>query len=179
MAYPNNNGSYRNSYPNNERNPSPPFASTPLINRSRPRFAYSGPPNYPRPGSSASKPNPSGSFAELMRSRYIPSDNMSDSMINNCGDSMQYMDTTFQNDNPSFRSDYDSSTSFQSQNSSLYYSCNESFGGISPRKPLPLLDNPYPQGAPMDRPLRFQTPQSPPPPPLNRPPNFQSSPVSK
>lgn len=183
MAYP-YDGGFRNNggFGNNERHPSPPpFATTPIIPRSRPRFANSGPPNYPRPGSSATRPNPS-SFSDLMRSRYNPSDQMSDSMRNNCGDSMHYMDGTFQND--SFASEYNSSVdSFQSQNSSLYYSCNESFGAASPRGRFPRSDFHSPHRAPMDRPFQpppllmdgqshFEPAQQE---PWNRPRNFQST----
>ncbi|KAG8178403.1 hypothetical protein JTE90_005293 [Oedothorax gibbosus] len=135
----------------------PPFASTPAIARAqRPRFAYTGPPNYPRPGSSASKPNPS-SFSHLMRSRYVPTDSLSDSMMNNFGDS-SYMDVSYIQDR-SFASEYSSHN--ESMDSSVYYSCNDTFSG-SPKKNFPLLDLPYmQQAAAAGRSGSFQsTPQS-------------------
>lgn len=144
MDYPNNDD-YGNSpgrridfgFQNNDvfRPPTnPPFASTPAMNRGqRPRFAYSGPPNYPRPGSSAAKPNPS-SFSDLMRSRYVPVDN-SESMMNNYGDSMLNRDISYLPES-SYVSEYNSHS--DSMDSSVYYSCNESFSN-SPQKKFPLL----------------------------------------
>lgn len=87
-------------------NPSP-YSSTPHgIRSQRPRFGFSGPSLYPRPRSSASKPNP---------------DSLSDSMINNYGTSTSQFDTSFSIENGS---PYDDS---YNTSGSIYYSANDTF----------------------------------------------------
>lgn len=97
---------------------SSPYSSTPAGMRTqRPRFGYSGPSLYPRPRSSASKPNP---------------DSFSDSMINNYGNSPR-IDTSYSSENGnSYNDSYANS-------SSNYYSANDSFYSNSSRGELPLV----------------------------------------
>ncbi|GFS84222.1 zinc finger protein [Nephila pilipes] len=57
--------------PSHQQSTSLPFSSTPSSNTrpQRPRFAFSGPSAYPRPRSSASKPNPD-SYSENVRNNF-------------------------------------------------------------------------------------------------------------
>lgn len=81
-----------------------PYSSTPTgIRTQRPRFGYSAPSMYPRPRSSASKPNP---------------DSFSDSMINNYGTSTSHIDSSFNSEN---------GNSYDDSYNSNYYTANESF----------------------------------------------------
>ncbi|KFM57669.1 Zinc finger protein 385A, partial [Stegodyphus mimosarum] len=117
MAMNNMNYGYPSASGFPASNFSPPYTSTPpsAPRTHRPRFAYSGPTSYPRPRSSASKPNP---------------DSLADSMINNYGNSTDHLDASFSSENSTSYNN-----SFRSQNSSAnYYSCNESFYR-SPERP--------------------------------------------
>lgn len=100
---------------------SSPYSSTPTgIRAQRPRFGYSGPSLYPRPRSSASKPNP---------------DSFSDSMINNYGTSASRIDSSFNSENGNSYSDTYNSTG------SNYYSANDSFSHGQAYGDVPMMRN--------------------------------------
>ncbi|XP_071033602.1 DBIRD complex subunit ZNF326 isoform X2 [Parasteatoda tepidariorum] len=131
------------------------YASTPTNNNTRfqrPRFAYAGPPSYPRPRSSASKPNPDpyDSF-QSFNSEYDSNKNSSVDYSHGYGDSMSmrnnFGDTSLHMN--------DSLTMNQSRNSfddsSSYVTCSESFYQSPLRPDYSNYDNKNLSFGPADR----------------------------